>query len=288
MTQAETYDSITPFYAFDVTDTAAVDTSMQADTVNYLLMCNDSVFASYTSDTVTVRQSMFAESIHHDSEVRTELHVTQGHSDWTFALIVLLLTIMSLYLNSRKFRLKDIFMSLFDMRVMDRIARESNTKPRSMLPMVGIYLACITLIATEMSRHWIHPSASISAIGLYLVVFGALSLFITLKNGLIHLLGNIFEDKTSTTLYVTNSHLFHFVGAVTLTPLSLLILYGNSLSKTATTVAVIITCTIFLIRLLRGFQLILTNSKTSKLYLFYYLCILELVPILVAVKIIFI
>ena len=42
---------------------------------------------------------------------------------------------------------------------------------------------------------------------------------------------------------------------------------------------------LFVVRLIRGLQLILTFSKTPKFYLFYYLCILEIVPIIIIIKV---
>ena len=284
MNQAETYDSILPFYMIETADSNVV-MAEQSEEEDYLLMCNDSLFARHTDDTTIYRESMFAWNTHSTQSVTPLPREHDSNEDWMFGVIVLLLAIMSLYINSRKFKLKDIFLSLFDIRVMERIARESNIKSWSMLPMVGIYLADLSVIAIDLTRQQTYLHSGASAVVQYLIILGILTAFITLKNGFIHLLGNIFEDKSSTSLYIANSHLFHFVGALALTPVLLLILYGTGISKAATTAAIIIILTTFIIRLFRGFQLILTNSKTSKLYLFYYLCILEIVPILVAAKI---
>lgn len=285
MNQAETYDSIVPFYTLSITDSTAQD-EVQNETEDYLLLCNDSVFSPFASDTTITRQSMFAQNTHHATSVNPETRYQNENVDWTFGLFVVLLALMSLYINSRKFKLKDIFLSLFDIRVMERISRESNIKSWSMLPMVGIYLAGVAFTATTFAQQWSYLTTNASDITHYLTVFGILAAYITIKNGITHLLGSVFDDKYSTSLYVVNSHLFHFVGAIVLTPLLMLIQYGTAIHSYVLNIAIIIIVILFLIKLLRGFQLILTNSKTSKLYLFYYLCIIEIVPILVTTKII--
>ena len=40
----------------------------------------------------------------------------------------------------------------------------------------------------------------------------------------------------------------------------------------------------FIVRLFRGMKLFLTQSSNAHFYLFYYLCIVEFIPILVLIK----
>ena len=121
---------------------------------------------------------------------------------------------------------------------------------------------------------------------MYLAILGGLIAFIFLKNSLIRLLGNVFEDRSVTMLYISSNNLFYFVGGFVFVPLMLLLFYCPAATETILKTTIFLVGIIFIVRLFRGIQLILTNSKTSKLYLFYYLCIFEIVPILVMAKIV--
>ena len=258
------------------------------DTTEYLLLCNDSVFAQYDSLPTRQRQSMFATTKHHAENNRPILRQPTPASDWVFATIILLLTLISVYLNNQKFKLKDIILSLFDTHVLERVFRESNIRPISLMPMVGIYLATLAMIALRATQALDNIVIQMQPHLLFLAIFLAISAYFLLKNSFIRLLGNIFEDRSATMLYIANNNLFHFVATIVATPLTLLLFYFDTTHDTILKITLLLIAIIFIVRLIRGMQLILTNSKTSKMYLFYYLCILEIVPILVMAKIILI
>ena len=229
---------------------------------------------------------MFSTNTLHQQQVQSAIRPETESTDWIFGIVVLMLGLMGIYLNSRKFKLKDIFMSLFDKRVLERVSRESNIKSISLVPMAGIYVAGLAMMAYNL----LQGSGfviSLHGIALYLAMAASFAMFVILKNWLILLLGNIFQDKAPTALYITNGYLFHFVGGLVLTPLLLAVFFGGNTSCIFLNIAALIIIIIFITRLLRGFQLILTNTQNSKLHLFYYLCILEVVPFLILVKILF-
>lgn len=278
-----------------VFDTAApkmllrpVDSSMsaQVDTSDYLLLCNDSVFAPYAADSMeTFRESMFVDNNIQGHGNEPQLRNNVPELDWMFFVIVALLSIISLYLNHIRFNLRDIFMSLFNQRVQGRVERENNVKTLSLIPMTGIYFASLAAVATQIVTSQLNLRLTIDEPLFYAALTGSLILFILLRGGLIRLIGNIFNDNNSVQLYLTSNHLFYFVGGMILTPMLLFVFFTDDNSTTALATATTFIAILLVVRLIRGVQLILTNSKTSKLYLFYYLCILEIVPILVMAKI---
>ena len=152
--------------------------------------------------------------------------------------------------------------------------------------MEGIYLASLALIILKSTQTLGHFVISLPQPLFFGITLAALIAFILLKNSFIRLLGNIFDDRAATMLYISSNNLFYFIGGLTTTPLLLLLFYISGAQDTLLKTTLIIIAIVFTIRLLRGMQLILTNSKTSKLYLFYYLCILEIIPILVMAKVI--
>ena len=72
----------------------------------------------------------------------------------------------------------------------------------------------------------------------------------------------------SIVIYFTRNGIFRFI--------------GNAFNNSEAGVIALL----FTIRLIRGLKLILTFSKTPKVYLFYYLCILEIVPIIIIIKVV--
>ena len=183
--------------------------------------------------------------------------------------------------DGERYRLKDLLMSLFDIRVRDRVWREYNIRIWTLLPTTGIFLAALAFVMFYLVDQYDLLTYSHAPL-LYLMLTLSLFAFVLLKHGLVRMLGSIFEDHDSVLAYIINNHLFYFVGSLVLTPLLLLMFYGSGpLTGIAMKIALIILATIFTIRVLRGLQLFLTNSRSAKLYLFYYLCILEIAPILV-------
>lgn len=282
--QYQSFDTVIPVTLLRPSDSVAAP---DADTSNAILMCYDSVFAPYADMPVKYHKSLFANNSHYSSVPSQNTRTQEPSNDWIFGALVLILVLMGLYIKHQKFKIKDILQSIFNTRVLDRVAREFNIKPRTLMPMTGIYLASAAFIVLK-AKDILYGSFDFGVNNalFYLSTLGFLVLFILAKNSIIRLLGNIFEDTPSTSLFITNNYLFYFVGALLVSPLLLLAYFNSELGSTALKTSEIIVLIIFTFRLIRGIQLILTNSKSSKLYLFYYLCILEIVPILVTTKIV--
>ncbi len=294
--QPVTHDTAPVRYVKPVTYTAVPDilllptdtvVEQVADNNDYLMMCNDSLFQQYADRPVRYRESMFADNGRSMSNPTPNLRHTDPAIGWVFGTIVLLFALMSIYLNSQRFKLRDIFLSLFGKRVLERVFRESNLKPRTLLPMTGIYLTSLSLIAVNLEMSYGGHSIGYTSWQLFLIILAGLVTFILLKTGFTRLLGNIFNDNESVTLYLSNNYLFYFVGGIVTLPVSLMLYYLPGNTSILTKLTLIFIAILFIIRILRGMQLILTNSKKSYLYLFYYLCILEIVPILIITKVLF-
>lgn len=277
------YDTAVPTLLLRPTDSIA---TQHVDADDYLLLCNDSVFAPYAADSFTVyRESMFAANGLASQPKEPSLRDVSHGPDWMFLVIVALLTLMSLFINRIRFNIKDILVSLFNLRIQSRVERENNVKITSMLPMTGIYLASVAAVATRVATSRLSLHLTVPQPLFYAIVVASLVLFILMKGGLIRLIGNIFDDRGSVQLYLTSGHLFYFAGGMLLPPLLLFVYFAGAGGEAALIISAALIAIILITRLIRGLQLILTNSRSSKLYLFYYLCILEIVPILAMVKI---
>ncbi len=264
------------------TDTVTVDTVQ--DFPASIIICDDSLMAYYNAQEVHYCESMFAGNGHSSKDVNPQMRNVENGDGWIFGALILLLALTSLYLNNQKFKITEIFQSLFDMRVLDRVFRESNLKPVSLLPMTGIYLAGIGLAALYMSRRS-GLNIDFSEPVLYLLMLGGLIVFLFAKNEFIRFFGNLFDDRTTTNLYISSNYLFYFVGGLILTPLLLFLFFSPATKSIVLSIVLGMIAILFIVRVFRSMQLILSNSRNSKLYLFYHLCIFELVPILIAIKV---
>ncbi len=263
------------------------DSLMQAeapDTTLHLAIDLEGQLAPYKDMPVVQRQSLFTRHEQTNETSTVHLRASQEGYFWSFGIVILLLGLMSLYLHSRKFKFKDLVQSMFDSRALDRMFRENNLKPRSFLPMVLLYIASATLTAVMIGARGTQLDTPFPMLVNYLLLFAGVALFVLVRTGVIRLFGNVFEESDSVDLYITNCYLFYFWGALVSVPLSLLLLYGPQSEKTSLYILTTFIAIIFILRLFRGLQLFLTNSKSGKLYLFYYLCIFEIVPILVLLK----
>ena len=276
-------------------DTVTVIPFRQADSLalpeeegpeHYLLLCDDSISAHYAPAGMTTHKSLFSSSLHSGGNVEPQPRENATSGDWVFGVIILLAAFISLCINSRRIKLRDMMLSIFDLRVRERVWRENNIRIRNLLPMTFIYWASLALVALRMAQRYDMTVEELHPALLYLLVAAGLILFILLKNGLIRLLGNVFEMDESCAGYITNNHLFYGVGSL-LMPLLLLLVFfaAEGLATVALRVTLFLIVILFVVRVLFGFRCFLTNSGSSKLYLFYYLCILEIVPILVMAKI---
>lgn len=279
MTQADSLYVI-PYAATDTVDdglTEWVEPSYVA--------CYDSVLAPYRDLPVVRRKSMFAGSVQHRDVVAPQERPVAQQYDWVFGIVILLLATISLYMNRHKFTLKELLTTLFDKRVLFRVFRDNNLKPYSLLPIAIVYLAGIALLVVHGVTRFSAEQFMLSEMVQYLLLLAGLLLFFFIKNSLIGLLGSIFEEVSNARLYVTNTYLFYFVGGLLTVPFMLLMTYNEALSLGTMYAYVGLIAILFIVRMIRGMQLILSSSNSSKLYLFYYLCIFEIVPILVTTKV---
>lgn len=280
-------------------DTTTVDTETawtvpfapEADTVDeettfgepHFVACYDSVFARYDTMSAETRESLFAGNEHCSVRVEPVPHNSQHTPEWIFLFLFVLIAILSVYVNARKVKIVQIVQSIFDRRTLDRVFRENNLSPSAFFATSAIYIGALSLIFFEALQSY-NVLPSLPTMAQFAVVLLVLSLFVLIKGGMIRLIGIIFEDRNATNLYVANNNVIYFVGNLIILPLALLSFYSpvqHDAFSIATYIAIAI---VFIIRVVRGQFLILTNSKTSKLYLFCYLCIFEVIPPLLAIK----
>ena len=131
-----------------------------------------------------------------------------------------------------------------------------------------------------------HPSNTWIDLLQYLTLFAVSIVVYFTRNGIFRFLGNAFNNSESVHVYLSSNYVYHLLYAIAASGLAFFVCYTDTVGPVFFYILTGIIALLFTIRLIRGLKLILTFSKTPKVYLFYYLCILEIVPIIIIIKVI--
>jgi len=259
-----------PFWQWNLQENplTEVDTGIPFDSIHRPREVKDTVF----------RKSMFQRHSlqvqHSHVVVRPENH----EPAWIFVSLLLLTGLICLYFHLRKIKLFTLLRALIDRRAMDRLARDCNlNRTTLMLPMGLLLVAAISLPIHRMAL----PQTSLWG---YLLLAAGLGLLYILRNAILRLLGNTFENRQAVVLYITNNYLFHMLEALVVTVILFPFFYLPGAQTTLFSFIVGFVAIAFTVRFVRGVKIFLTLPNSSSFYLFYYLCIVEIIPILALTK----
>lgn len=271
-------DTLPPYNAhFEIaTDTA--DSSIVVAAPNIY----DSIFTPIVPQPTHVRKSIFTHSqleVKHNHEIAIQ-HA--GTSGWFFGFIALSILLICLFFRHKQISMTNLLQSAIDHRAMDRMLRDTNlTHSQDLVPIALIMLIPMTLVGfynffAHGNNIWLDILHYLSLLlSSYLIYFA--------RNGIFRFFGNAFNNQESIHLYISSNYIYHLLYAIAATALSFFIFYTDTMGETFFYILAGLIGVLFIIRLIRGLQLILTFSKTPKFYLFYYLCILEIVPIIIII-----
>ena len=282
--------TVTHFYFYDTLKTAQY-TADTSETEEYHLLNIDSILASYARTEPLVHPSLFAgHTLQVDSSFpQTYPHHEEHVPEWTFGIILLMAAAIGWFIKWYRLHFGELVQSVTSTSALGRLFRDHNfSNERSLLPMAIVYVAAMSLLTCYAAGLYGTTLFSSNLLTNYLMVLGCCAGYYFVRNGLTLLFGIIFQNAWAAQVYVANAYLFNFLGTIALIPILLVGYYGPldpAASMTLFHIAAGWVGLLFFLRLVRGMQLILTDAKSSKFYLFYYLCILEIVPILVAIKI---
>ena len=261
---------------------APVDTNTDCLTV---VCAYDTLFTPMGPVEPVLHRSLFT---HHLLPVQNSHETTiqhQGSPGWLFAVIVLSITLICIFLRNKQIQLVDLLQSAIDHRAMDRMLRDTNLTHNvdqaiiAPLMLIPVSLVCFYSFIPQMSNTWTN------ILQYFLLLAACIAVYYT-RNGIIRFIGNAFENPEAVHIYLSSNYIYHLLYGIAATVLAFFIFYTDQVGQTFLYILLGIIALLFTIRLLRGMQLILTNAKTQKFYLFYYLCILEIVPLIIVFKVV--
>lgn len=212
-------------------------------------------------------------------------HRTQP--DWIFAVLLICFVLIAWARVFYHKRLHQVFLAPFSRRFINQLMRDGNLfRERVAIALGIVYVMTFALLLyqwNEMRLGFIFNG--IPGPYLYLLIIMTIIGGLTAKVTLVNVLGIIFRTKETTYNYLLNLMIFALVTGPVLLAALVFIVYLQSVLLLYICLGIYLL--LFSIQFIKGFFIGLTLTKFSYLFLFVYLCSLEILPFLVLVKILF-
>lgn len=209
---------------------------------------------------------------------------TQSQPDWITVILILCFILLAWVQVFDRYRLSQIFRAPMQKRFFSQLFREGNLFTERISFALGIiYLLSVTLLTyTGFTMLIGPPPFGLSNLNFFLLAGSSLLLYWCIKVFFIRLLGTVFRTSVTTREYLLNILVFNMVCGIILLPVLVVIIYmGSPLLLYA---GLIIISLVIILRFIRGFLIGISLTRFSYLYLFVYLCSLEILPLIVLLR----
>jgi hypothetical protein len=212
---------------------------------------------------------------------------TKYQPDWIVGLLLFCFVLLAWAQVFYRRRLRLILMAPFSKRFLSQLVREGDLfSERISLAGGLIYLLTTSLFLYQVYELMIVKDyRGIPGGWLYFIILAAaLCGFWILKVGLIRFLSFIFRTRATSNEYLLNILIFNILSGLALLPLLVFAIY---LKSGLFLIFCMISFAIFFVfRFFRGFLIGISITKFSYVFLFVYLCSLEILPLVVLMKVV--
>jgi hypothetical protein len=240
------------------------------------------------SNTEVYKKSLFTEHILPASD-KTPKTIITNNSDWLLGVFILCFVLVASAKVFFSRRLGQILKAFISPTSINQLARDGNLFNESIsFILSAVFFISLSVLIFEGLQQYI--GAKILNIPNYLL-FGAIFLlllfFYLSKKVLIKIIGFIFHTKRESRDYQLNTLIFNIIAGLFILPVSFLLYYSPP--KEANWLflfSFVILGLVVIYRVFRAFLIGISLSKFSVFYLLLYLCIVEILPILIIFKVI--
>ena len=209
----------------------------------------------------------------------------QKNTDWLFIIVLLLFSCIVVVFHSFRYRGFEILRSCFSLKEFEFFSKSVNgTIFLTILPFVFV----IALIAWNIIDYFnlaIYLPFAFTTVQLFGALLLSVFAFLVARMGLIAFFGSLFRTGELTRLYLLNQSVFFFLDFLLLFPITTFALFTPSYMQLYfLAAACVVLILLILVRLVRGMCFVFYFSKFPRVYLFCYLCIVELLPFFIVVK----
>jgi hypothetical protein len=248
-----------------------------------------SIDTTLTMQSLAAPDTVFSKSVFTSHQLHTENFrvnaIQRLQPDWILGILV---TCFILFAWTQVFypkRVQQIFRSPFSKRFINQLTRDGNLfRERVSVAMGIVYVLTFSLLLFECNEQILKIKFPlVQGITLYWAITLFNLTYLIIKVTLIQFLGIVFKTRETTYNYLLNMLIFSLISA----PVMLVALVFALYLKTPVLLPLCLTFFIlqFLFRLFRGFFIGIALTKFSYLFLFVYLCTLEILPLLVIAKV---
>ncbi|MBR1799780.1 MAG: DUF4271 domain-containing protein [Bacteroidales bacterium] len=238
----------------------------------------DTLFPHTAVDSVVQRASMF---LHHTMQPTASGYVpivANRPPLWIFFLLLALAVVLYSFFRNHKLKILKVAHATVSLRALDGVLRDSNLTRNSRLAPVAFVLAA--LLAVVVYQAFLpHESFFV-----FLLIFAALVFAYFLRNWIMLFLADVYGQKQAIQSCIVSNYFYHLTLSAALAVLLLPAVYLPVGSQACFIAIAALMLLCFISRIVRSLSLLLARSKKACFFLFYYLCIVEFLPLLVAVR----
>ncbi|MEI6747858.1 MAG: DUF4271 domain-containing protein [Bacteroidales bacterium] len=220
----------------------------------------------------------------HTRVIRPEIR-PGSTADYTISAMLLCLLIYTWIQRFYAKRLRQVFKAAALPRFLNQLERDGNLfAERISLGLSVIFILVFTLALGQIAENKFGVAfSSEDGALLYLMLWSAVCLIWLVKSSFIKLIGIIFKTEIYAQSYLLNNLIFNMVTGIILFFPVVMTAYVDA--EVYTWVSVVIIFILLTTKILRGILIGLANTDFSILYLFVYLCTLEIAPYILLYKV---
>lgn len=256
-------------------DNSLEDNEIRLYNIDSLLTANDSVF---------FHRSLFTGHSGVPASFNAKQRPDSNPPVWVFVTVVLVALLLGKVFSGYKGRKVDLLLSPFRRFSLRTLLNERAVNKASENLFVNfLYSVLLSLAGFFVIRHFGVSLTGKSWVDM-LVLEAFTFVFIYARVLLVKFIGSVFNYKISTGGYILNQSICNLICGILLVPVLLLGFYSGLDATVLLYVLTIVISVMFLIRVVRGSMLMLSESQFSKIYMLYYMIVIEIVPVIVVAK----
>jgi hypothetical protein len=207
--------------------------------------------------------------------------------DWILGFLMLCFMLLAWVQVFYRRRFRQILMAPYSKRFLSQLVRDGDLFSERISLVTGfIYFVTTSLFLYQLNELVLVKDAArlIQGFPFFTLISIFMLGFWILKIGLIRFLSFIFRTRQTSREYILNILIFNILTGIFLLPLLVFAVYLKCVIFLW--ICMIIFTLFFIFRLIRGFLIGISITKFSSVFLFVYLCSLEMLPLVVLIKVV--
>lgn len=258
-------------------------TALPPDTVAEFIF-SDSEEAVVVSPVQIKKHALFE-----NHELKTDAIIPQPHDrpieDWiTLVIIIAVVFYTALFLIYSR-SIGRLFKAIINHSVSNQLVRDENITIQRVSALLSIgFLMTGGLVLSLLTEHSPKLKLDVSDVTLFFISLSFLAVIYTLKMILVKFLGTVYKAEKTASNYLFHVLLFNNAAGFIFLPLLIFHFFTNHSHDYFLRACLWVFALLWIYRLLRGIMAWLSASRQTVLYLIFYICALEIAPLLIVLK----